>query len=287
MPGWVTVLLPARHLVARRWDRRHCRCMCFASKCWAGAQREGRAHACMHVRKRSAHACAHAVSCCLPCVHACTHLRACMQPCEPLQPLRPPALAMPHACISARAMRAPAPAPAQLHASPHLPACTHELACTLPLNQTTPSRPTRHTQSATASSTRRKACPRTATRSIRPASSSECGTGQGELVGVGVGVGEWAPQHCTYIRAQRIHRVPKAKPGRDNMDIEIFGMSGVPEGLVPGAATLGALQGVRGVARLRAITHVVGDMGAGQQRWQMAGGTGRRPPPDCCTAACP
>eukprot|EP00983_Pelagomonas_calceolata_P024089 757578-Pelagomonas_calceolata.AAC.2 len=35
-------------------------------------------------------------------------------------------------------------------------------------------------------------------------------------------------------------RVPKAKEGRDSMEIEIFGMSGVPPGLVPGAASLGA-----------------------------------------------
>lgn len=30
-------------------------------------------------------------------------------------------------------------------------------------------------------------------------------------------------------------RVPKAIAGRDSMEIEIFGMAGVPEGLKPGA----------------------------------------------------
>jgi hypothetical protein len=30
--------------------------------------------------------------------------------------------------------------------------------------------------------------------------------------------------------------VPKAKPGRESMEIEIFGMAGVPEGMKPGDA---------------------------------------------------
>lgn len=32
-----------------------------------------------------------------------------------------------------------------------------------------------------------------------------------------------------------LRRVPKAIPGRDAMEIEIFGMAGVPAGLKPGA----------------------------------------------------
>ena len=29
-------------------------------------------------------------------------------------------------------------------------------------------------------------------------------------------------------------RVPFAKPGKDSMDLEVFGMAGVPEGAMPG-----------------------------------------------------
>lgn len=46
-------------------------------------------------------------------------------------------------------------------------------------------------------------------------------------------------------------RVPKAKPGRDSVDIEIFGMSGVPAGLKPGDAA----PGEHTHARLRARAH--------------------------------
>ena len=32
-----------------------------------------------------------------------------------------------------------------------------------------------------------------------------------------------------------MRRVPFAKPGKESMDVEVFGMAGVPEGAVPGA----------------------------------------------------
>ena len=40
------------------------------------------------------------------------------------------------------------------------------------------------------------------------------------------------PLHLYHVSC----RVPKAKPGRQSVDIEIFGMAGVPPGLKPGEA---------------------------------------------------
>lgn len=33
-----------------------------------------------------------------------------------------------------------------------------------------------------------------------------------------------------------MHRIPGAKPGRDTLDLEIFGMAGVPDDFQPGEA---------------------------------------------------
>eukprot|EP00891_Asterochloris_glomerata_P001840 jgi/Astpho2/1840/Aster-x0083 len=42
--------------------------------------------------------------------------------------------------------------------------------------------------------------------------------------------------HCNQVHKVLVERVPHAMPGRDMVDIEIFGMSGVPEGTRPGQA---------------------------------------------------
>ena len=37
------------------------------------------------------------------------------------------------------------------------------------------------------------------------------------------------------VSSQNICRIPSAKPGRESVEYEIFGMSGIPEGMEPGA----------------------------------------------------
>ena len=49
--------------------------------------------------------------------------------------------------------------------------------------------------------------------------------------------GKWDPQDCARQDAKCracMCRVPFAKPGKDSMDLEVFGMAGVPEGAMPG-----------------------------------------------------
>ncbi|KAK9791847.1 hypothetical protein WJX73_001877 [Symbiochloris irregularis] len=41
--------------------------------------------------------------------------------------------------------------------------------------------------------------------------------------------------HCVQVHKVTLETIPFAKPGRDSMELEIFGMAGVPEGMEPGA----------------------------------------------------
>lgn len=40
-------------------------------------------------------------------------------------------------------------------------------------------------------------------------------------------------KHAHFCR--NLNRVPNSRPGRESLELEIFGMAGVPEGLRPGA----------------------------------------------------
>ncbi|CAK0732364.1 hypothetical protein CVIRNUC_000121 [Coccomyxa viridis] len=40
--------------------------------------------------------------------------------------------------------------------------------------------------------------------------------------------------HCHQVHRFALEKVPFAKPGKDSMDLEVFGMAGVPEGAMPG-----------------------------------------------------
>ena len=64
------------------------------------------------------------------------------------------------------------------------------------------------------------------------------------------------------------HRIPFAKPGRDSIELEIFGMAGVPEGMEPGdPAPAGTHQSSSCKLALTSVeAHATADMGSIQHK---------------------
>lgn len=57
------------------------------------------------------------------------------------------------------------------------------------------------------------------------------------------------------VQGSSVCRVPFAKPGKESMDIEVFGMAGVPEGAVPGAPPPDGKKLFHGLRKLMGISY--------------------------------